>query len=167
MKKTKHLPKIIFRKNNQAWENRSFPMPDQPVFDYSALTVDRISAILAKVHFSRGGHTMLIESIGYTAMLVDYIARATHLPVAVIAETIGEVGIFRLAHNAPMNRHLPITQISSEVISDYSISCKSPNFTVRPDEAVSATVISEVQDITSQKNLYTYVLYELLTSRNS
>ena len=110
---------------------------------------------------------MLIESIGYTAMLVDYIARATHLPVAVIAETIGEVGIFRLSHNAPMNRHLPITQISSEVISDYSISCKSPNFTVRPDEAVSATVISEVQDITSQKNLYTSVLYELLTSRNS
>ena len=148
-------------------ENRSFPMSDQPIFYYSTLTVDRISAILAKVHFSRGGHTMLIESIGYTAMLVDYIARATHLPVAVIAETIGEVGIFRLAHNAPMNRHLPITQISSEVISDYSISCKSPNFTVRPDEAVSATVISEVQDITSQKNLYTYVLYELLTSRNS
>ena len=67
-------------------------MPDQPIFNYSTLTVDRISAILSKVHFSRGGHTMLIESIGYTAMLVDYIARATHLPVAVIAETIGEVG---------------------------------------------------------------------------
>lgn len=33
---------------------------------------------------------MLIESIGYTAMLVDYIARTTHLPVAVIAKTIGE-----------------------------------------------------------------------------
>ena len=142
-------------------------MPDQPVFDYSALTVDRISAILAKVHFSRGGHTMLIESIGYTAMLVDFIARTTHLPVAVIAETIGEAGIFRLAHNAPMNRHLPITQISSEGMSDYSISCKSPDFTVMPDEDVSAIVISEVQAITSQKNLYTSALYELLTSRNS
>ena len=110
---------------------------------------------------------MLIESIGYTAMLVDYIARATHLPVAVIAETIDEAGIFRLAHNAPMNRHLPITQIASEVMSDYSISCKSPDFAVMPDEAVSATVISEVQAITSQKNLYTSVLYELLTSRNT
>ena len=110
---------------------------------------------------------MLIESIGYTAMLVDYIARATHLPVAVIAETIDEAGIFRLAHNAPMNRHLPMTQIASEVMSDYSISCKSPDFTVMPDEDVSATVISEVQAITSQKNLYTSVLYELLTSRNS
>lgn len=110
---------------------------------------------------------MLIESIGYTAMLVDYIARATHLPVAVIAETIDEAGIFRLAHNAPMNRHLPMTQIASEVMSDYSISCKSPDFTVMPDEDVSATVISEVQAITSQKNLYTSVLYELLTSRNT
>ena len=148
-------------------ENRSFLMPDQPIFYYSTLTVDRISDILAKVHFSRGGHSMLIESIGYTAMLVDYIARATHLPVAVIAETIGDAGIFRLAHNAPMNRHLPMTQIASEVMSDYSISCKSPDFTVMPDEDVSATVISEVQAITSQKNLYTSVLYELLTSRNT
>ena len=109
---------------------------------------------------------MLIESIGYTAMLVEYISRVASLPVAVIAKTIGDAGIFRLAHNAPMNRHLPITQIASEVMSDYSISCKSPNFTVRPDEAVSATVISEVQAITSQKNLYTSVLYELLISRN-
>lgn len=109
---------------------------------------------------------MLIESIGYTAMLVDYIARATHLPVAVIAETIGEAGFLRLAHNAPMNRHLPITQISSEVMSDYSISCKSPNFTVKPDEAVSATLISNVQAITSQKNLYASVLFELLSGWN-
>lgn len=147
-------------------ENRSFPMPDQPIFYYSTLTVERISAILAKVHFSRGGHSMLIESIGYTAMLVDYIARATHLPVAVIAETIGEAGIFRLAHNAPMNRHLPITQIFSEVMSDYGISCKAPDFAVMPDEAVSATVISEVQAITSQKNLYTTVLYKLLSGWN-
>ena len=148
-------------------ENRSFLMPDQPIFYYSTLTVDRISDILAKVHFSRGGHSMLIESIGYTAMLVEYISRVASLPVAVIAKTIGDAGIFRLAHNAPMNRHLPITQIASEVMSDYSISCKSPDFAVMPDETVSATVISEVQAITSQKNLYTYVLYELLTSRNS
>lgn len=110
---------------------------------------------------------MLIESIGYTAMLVDYLARATHLPVAVIAETVGEVGIFRLAHNAPMNCHLPITQIASEVMSDYSISCKSPDFAVMPDKAVSTTAISEVQDVTSQKNMYPSVLYELLSSRNS
>lgn len=138
-------------------------MPDQPVFAYSALTVDRISAIFAKVHFSRGGHTMLIESIGYTAMLVDYIARATHLPVAVIAETIGEAGIFRLAHNSPMNRHLPITQIAREVMSDYGISCKTPDLTIVPDEAVSATAISNVQAITSQKSLYASVLFELLS----
>ena len=144
-------------------ENRSFPMSDQPIFYYSTLTVDRISAILAKVHFSRGGHTMLIESIGYTAMLVDYIARATHLPVAVIAETIGEAGIFRLAHNAPMNRHLPITQIAREVMSDYGISCKTPDLTIVPDEAVSATAISNVQAITSQKSLYASVLFELLS----
>ena len=110
---------------------------------------------------------MLIESIGYTAMLVDYIARATHLPVAVIAETIGEAGIFRLAHNAPMNRHLPMTQIASEVMSDYGISCKSPDITVIPDEVVSATVISEVQAITSQKCLYASILYALLIGRNS
>lgn len=142
-------------------------MPDQPVFDYSALTVDRISAILAKVHFSRGGHTMLIESIGYTAMLVDYIARATHLPVAVIAETIGEAGIFRLAHNAPMNRHLPIMQNASEVMSDYGISYKTPDHTIIPNEAVSAKAISNVRAITSQKSLYASVLYELLTGRNS
>ena len=142
-------------------ENRSFPMPDQPIFYYSTLTVERISAILAKVHFSRGGHSMLIESIGYTAMLVDYIARATHLPVAVIAKTIGEAGIFRLAHNAPMNRHLPITQIACEVMSDYGISCKSPDFTVIPDETVSATVIFEVQAITSKKSLFASFLYEL------
>ena len=106
---------------------------------------------------------MLIESIGYTAMLVEYISRATHQHMAFITETIGEAGIFRLAHNAPMNRHLPITQIASEVISDYGISCKVPDFTVIPDEYVSATVISEVQAITSQKNLYASVLYELLS----
>ena len=106
---------------------------------------------------------MLIESIGYTAMLVDYIARATHLPVAVIAETIGEAGIFRLAHNAPMNRHLPITQIAREVMSDYGISCKTPDLTIVPDEAVSATAISNVQAITSQKSLYASVLFELLS----
>lgn len=107
---------------------------------------------------------MLIESIGYTAMLVDYIARATHLPVAVIAETIGEAGIFRLAHNAPMNRHLPITQISSEVMSDYSISCKSPDFTVIPNTAISEAIISEVQSTTSQESMYASVLYKLLSS---
>lgn len=110
---------------------------------------------------------MLIESIGYTAMLVDYIGRATHLPVAVIAETIGEAGIFRLAHNAPMNRHLPITQIAREVMSDYEISYQSPDFTILPDEAVSSTMISKVQAITSQKSLYASVLYELLIGRNS
>lgn len=109
---------------------------------------------------------MLIESIGYTAMLVDYIARATHLPVAVIAETIGEAGIFRLAHNAPMNRHLPITQIAREVMSDYGISCKAPDLTIVPNEAISATAISNVQAITSQKSLYASVLFELLSSWN-
>ena len=106
---------------------------------------------------------MLIESIGYTAMLVEYISRATHQPVAVIAETIGEAGIFRLAHNAPMNRHLPITQIAREVMSDYGISCKTPDLTIVPDEAVSATAISNVQAITSQKSLYASVLFELLS----
>lgn len=106
---------------------------------------------------------MLIESIGYTAMLVEYISRATHLPVAVIAKTIGEAGIFRLAHNAPMNRHLPITQIASEVMSDYRISYKTPDFTIVPNEAVAATAISNVQTITSQKSLYASVLFELLS----
>lgn len=106
---------------------------------------------------------MLIESIGYTAMLVDYIARATHLPVAVIAETIGEAGIFRLAHNSPMNRHLPITQIAREIMSDYGNSCKTPDLTIVPDKAVSATAISNVQAITSQKSLYASVLFELLS----
>lgn len=110
---------------------------------------------------------MLIESIGYTAMLVDYIARATHLPVAVIAETIGEAGIFRLAHNAPMNRHLPITQIAREVMSDYGSSYQTPDFAILPDESVSSTMISKVQAVTSLKNQYTSVLYELLIGRNS
>lgn len=107
---------------------------------------------------------MLIESIGYTAMLVDYIARATHLPVTVIAETIGEAGIFRLAHNAPVNRHLPITQIAREVMSDYGISYQSPDFSTLPDEAISATVISEVHKSTAQKSMYASVLYKLLSS---
>lgn len=110
---------------------------------------------------------MLIESIGYTAMLVEYISRVTHQTMAVITETIGETGIFRLVHNAPMNRHLPIAQIAREVMSDYGISCKSPDFAVIPDEDVSAIVISEVQAITSQKSLYASVLYELLIGRNS
>ena len=110
---------------------------------------------------------MLIESIGYTAMLVDYIARATHLPVAVIAETIGEAGIFRLAHNAPMNRHLPITQIAREVMSDYGIACKGPDFTAIPDETFSEAAIFEVQSATSQKNMYASVLYELLSGLDS
>lgn len=109
---------------------------------------------------------MLIESIGYTAMLVEYISRATHLPVAVIAKTIGEGGIFRLAHNAPMNRHLPLAQIASEVMSDYEISCKTPDLVIVPNEAVSAKAISNVQAITSQKSLYASVLFELLSGWN-
>ena len=109
---------------------------------------------------------MLIESIGYTAMLVDYIARATYLPVAVIAKTIGEGGIFRLAHNAPMNRHLPLAQIASEVMSDYEISCKTPDHNIIPNESFSATAISEVLKTTSQKSLYATVLYKLLSGWN-
>lgn len=110
---------------------------------------------------------MLIESIGYTAMLLEYISRATHLPVAVIAKIIGEAGTSRLAHNAPMNRHLPITQIAREVMSDYGISCKTPDLTIVPNEAVSATAVSNVQAITSQKNMYASVLYELLSGLDS
>lgn len=110
---------------------------------------------------------MLIESIGYTAMLVEYISRVADLPVAVIAKTIGEAGIFRLAHNAPMNRHLPITQIASEVMSDYGIFYKTPELAIVPNEAVSATAISNVQAITSQKSLYASVLYELLSGLDS
>ena len=110
---------------------------------------------------------MLIESIGYTAMLVEYISRVAGLPVAVIAKTIGETGIFRLAHNAPMNRHLPLVQISHEVMSDYGISCKDPDYTVIPNETFSAAAISEVQSATSQKNMYASVLYELLSGLDS
>lgn len=110
---------------------------------------------------------MLIGRIGYAAMLVEYISWSTHHPMAIITKSMGEAGIFRLAHNAPMNRRLPITRIAWEVISDYGISCKALNFAVIPDEVVSATVISEVQAISSQKSLYASVLYELLTSRNS
>ena len=79
---------------------------------------------------------------------------------------MGEAGIFRLAHNAPMNRHLPMTQIASQVMSDYEISCKSPDFTIIPDKAVSATVNSKVQKATSQENLYASVLYKLLSGWN-
>ena len=110
---------------------------------------------------------MLIESIGYTAMLVEYISRVASLPVAVIAKTIGEAGIFRLAHNAPMNRHLPLVQISHEVMSDYGISCKDPDFTIIPDETFSEAAISEVQSATSLKNMYASVLYELLSGLDS
>lgn len=109
---------------------------------------------------------MLIGRIGYAAMLVEYISWSTHHPMAIITKSMGEAGIFRLAHNAPMNRHLPMTQIASQVMSDYEISCKSPDFTIIPDKAVSATVNSKVQKATSQENLYASVLYKLLSGWN-
>ena len=110
---------------------------------------------------------MLIESIGYTAMLVDFVARAAHQPIADITETIGETGIFRLAHNAPMNRHLPITQIAREVMSDYGISCITPDFSIMPNQEFSEIIMIKVQAETSQKNRYACVLYDLLCHADS
>lgn len=105
---------------------------------------------------------MLIESIGYTAMLVDYIARATHRDLAAITQAIGADGISRLAHNAPMNRHLPLQRIACEVMADYGIVCKDPDFSVMPDDTLRNIVITQVQTATQQKNMYASMLYDLL-----
>ena len=50
---------------------------------------------------------MFLESIGYTAMLIEYVARQTGCSVSDIATVLGRTKIFNLCHNAPMNRLLP------------------------------------------------------------
>lgn len=105
---------------------------------------------------------MLIESIGYTAMLVDYIAKLTHRDLANIASAIGEAGIARLVHNAPMNRHLPILRIANEVMHDYGITCRYADLTAEVDKSFSASAIESVQSVATHKGQYASVLYSLL-----
>lgn len=110
---------------------------------------------------------MLIESIGYTAMLVDYVAKITHRDLADIANAIGEAGIARLAHNAPMNRHLPILRIANEVIHDYGITCQYPDLTAEADKAFSASAIESVQATATHKSQYASLLYSWLCSTSN
>ena len=110
---------------------------------------------------------MLVESIGYTAMLVDYIAKLTNRDLADIANAIGEAGIARLAHNAPMNRHLPILRIANEVMSDYEIFCHNPDLSVLPDTSFSKQTIIHIHATTSHKTQYATCLFRFLCQTSS
>lgn len=59
---------------------------------------------------------MFLESIGYTAILIKYVARQTGRSISDITSTLGLTQVFNLCHNAPMNRLLPIERIAREVL---------------------------------------------------
>ena len=100
-------------------------------------------------------------------MLVDYIAKLTHRDLADIANAIGEAGIARLAHNAPMNRHLPILRIANEVMHDYEITCLYLDLTMEPDESFSARAMESVQATATHKSQYASLLYSWLCSTSN
>lgn len=105
---------------------------------------------------------MYIESIGYLAMLLEYIASTTGNSVKSVAEKIGEDGIARLCHNAPMNRLLPIKKISQEVIHDYEIPGTDLKMAIKND-MFGDICMGAVKERTSDKKQFVHVFYEMIT----
>lgn len=105
---------------------------------------------------------MFLESIEYTATLIDYISRQIDLPVASVATTLGEKNISNLCHNAPMNRLLPISQIAREVISDNYLTSKSWQDSNVENLTFGKDIAALVDSKTPDKHKYVAVLYGLL-----
>lgn len=109
---------------------------------------------------------MFLESIGYTATLIDYVARQTGRSVSDIASTLGITKVFNLCHNAPMNRLLPIERIAMEVISDNYLSSVRQSDDLVVDTEYGEHITELVNAATNDRREYVDILFGLLTENN-
>lgn len=109
---------------------------------------------------------MFLESIGYTATLIDYVARQTGRAVSDIASTLGITKVFNLCHNAPMNRLLPIERIAMEVISDNYLSSVRWSDDLVVDTEYGEHITELVNAATNDRRKYVDILFGLLTENN-
>lgn len=105
---------------------------------------------------------MFLESIGYTATLIEYVARQTGRSISDITSTLGLTQVFNLCHNAPMNRLLPIKRIAMEVISDNYLSAVSWSDGLVADQEYGKKITELVDAATQDKHKYVDELYSLL-----
>lgn len=106
---------------------------------------------------------MFLESIEYTATLIEYVARQTGCSVSYIANTLGYIRVYNLCHNAPMNRLLPIKKIGMEVISDNYLPPNSFSDALSVDFQYGAEVARQVATLTNDKKEYVDKLFVILT----
>lgn len=109
---------------------------------------------------------MLLESIAYTASLLDYIRQETGLAVSEVAKRIGHAGIERLCHNAAMNKHLPESRIAHEVEYDYLSIIRVNGKTAQWNEVFGHDLMQSVEASGVDQYQYAHQLYELLVSAN-
>lgn len=105
---------------------------------------------------------MFLESIGYTATLIEYVARQTGLSVSEIASTLGITKVFNLCHNAPMNRLLPIEKIAREVAFDNYLFPKFLGDSILVNYEYGSRIEKLVGAATQDKHKYVDELYALL-----
>ena len=106
---------------------------------------------------------MFLESIEYTATLIEYVARQTSHSVAYVANTLGYIRVYNLCHNAPMNRLLPIKKIGMEVISDNYLPSSSFSDVLSPNIQYGAEIARYVAALANDKKEYVDKLFMLLT----
>ena len=105
---------------------------------------------------------MFLESIGYTATLIEYVARQTGRSISDITSTLGITQVFNLCHNAPMNRLLPLKRIAMEVISDDYLSAVSWSDGLVADQEYGKKITELVGTATQDKHKYVDELYSML-----
>lgn len=105
---------------------------------------------------------MFLDSIEYTATLIELVSRQTCMTVAAVTKKIGKERIYNLCHNAPMNRVLPIKRIGMEVISDNFIPVGSLETLVEPDWSFGKSIGAKVFQMTDDQKKYVDVLFALL-----
>lgn len=103
---------------------------------------------------------MQLESIGYMAILLEYIAQGLNCTMREVAEGIGEKGVERLCHNAPMNSLLPINKIADEVIYDYSLPGAAHFNPSWRNVHVGDTYMKAVAEKTTDKSKYVHIFYK-------
>lgn len=106
---------------------------------------------------------MFLESIEYTATLIEYVSRQTGCSVANVVNTLGYTRVYNLCHNAPMNRLLPIKKIGMEVISDNYLPSNSFSDALSADFQYGEDITRRVATLTSDKKEYVNKLFMLLT----
>lgn len=109
---------------------------------------------------------MFLESIEYTATLIEYVARQVGLPISNVASILGKTKIFNLCHNAPMNRLLPIEKIAKEVVFDNYLPCNNWVYSLVVHYEYGSRIAKKVGTVTDDKYEYVDELYNLLISDN-